>query len=68
MASRGKTMKLGVREKKKKGIRKNEENYVKKGGKGLKNASFWGYKLKKFNGGASDPPAPPANIFIGGKK
>ena len=33
--------KLGVREKNEKGERKKEENYIKKGEKGLKNASFW---------------------------
>ena len=38
MASREKKMKLGVREKNEKGERKKEENYIKKGGKGLKNA------------------------------
>ena len=32
---------LGVREKNGKRQRKKEENYIKKGGKGLKNASFW---------------------------
>ena len=36
----GKKIKLGVREKNEKGERKKEENYIKKGGKGLKNASF----------------------------
>ena len=36
----GKKMKLGVRKKMKKG-KKKEENYIKRGGKGLKNASFW---------------------------
>ena len=40
--------KIGVREKNEKGERKKEENYIKKWGKGLKNASFWGYKLKKI--------------------
>ena len=35
-------MKLGVSEKKnEKRKRKKEENYIKKGGKGLKIASFW---------------------------
>ena len=28
--------------------RKKEENYIKKGGKGLKNASFWAVNSKKF--------------------
>ena len=33
-------------------VRKKEENYIKKGGKGLKNASVWAQKLKKnFAGG-----------------
>ena len=36
MASRGKKMKLGVREKNEKGERKMEENYIKKGEKVLK--------------------------------
>ena len=37
----GKKMKLGVKKKNEKGERKKEENYIKKMGKGLKNASFW---------------------------
>ena len=45
----GKKIKLGVREKEE---RKQEENYIKKGGKGLKNASFW----------------PVANVFVMEKK
>ena len=45
MASRGK--KIGVREKNEKGERKNEENYIKIGEKGLK-CIFLGYKLKKI--------------------
>ena len=36
----GEKIKSGVREKKLKGERKKEENYTKKGGNGLKNASF----------------------------
>ena len=32
---------IGVREKNEKRERKKEGNYIKKGGKGLKNASFW---------------------------
>ena len=43
----GKKMKLGVRGKNEKGERKKEENYIKKGGKGLKNASFCNNKKKK---------------------
>ena len=38
-------MKLGVREKNEKGERKKEENYILKGGKGLKYASFWAINL-----------------------
>ena len=41
----------------KKGKEKKEENYIKKGGKGLKNVSFWAIISKKFRGGSSDPPA-----------
>ena len=37
----GEKMKLGVREKNEKGERKKEENYIKKGERGLKNASPW---------------------------
>ena len=33
--------KIGVRGKNEKGERKKEENYIKKGKKALKNASFW---------------------------
>ena len=33
------------------GKEKNEENYIKKGGKGLKNASFWAINSKKSRGG-----------------
>ena len=40
-------MKLGVREKNEKGERKKEENYIKKGGRGLKNASFWAIISKR---------------------
>ena len=43
---------LGVRENEK-GQRKKEENYIKKGGKGLKNASFLDYKLKIIPGNLS---------------
>ena len=34
-------------EKDEKGERKKEENYIKNGGKGLKNASFWAINSKK---------------------
>ena len=40
MVSWGKILKLGVREKNEKGESKKEENYIKKGEKVLKNASF----------------------------
>ena len=44
---RVKKMKLGVKRKKnEKGERKKEENYIKKGGKGLKNTSFWAINSK----------------------
>ena len=46
MASRGKKMKLGV-----KGERKKEENYIKKGERGLKNASPWAVIPKKISRG-----------------
>ena len=46
-------MKLGVREKNEKGERKKEENYIKKGVKGLKNA--WAINSK-----ISSAPPPPA--------
>ena len=53
----GEKMKLGVRENNEKRERKKEENYIKKGGKGLKNASFWVINSKIFSRGSSDPPA-----------
>ena len=31
-----------------------EENYIKKGEKGLKNASFWAINSKKFRGGGGN--------------
>ena len=46
-----------VREKNQKGQRKKEENYIKKGAKGLKNASFWAINF----------PPPAANLFVGKK-
>ena len=53
----GEKMKLGVRERKsEKGERKKEENYIKKGGKGLKNVSFWAIISKNFAGGGSSFP------------
>ena len=48
----------------KKGKEKKEENYIKRGGKGIKNASFWAINLKKkITGGSSDPPLQPPAIF-----
>ena len=44
-------MKLGVREKNEKGERKKEENYIKKGERGLKNASPWAIISNKFASG-----------------
>ena len=53
----GKKMKLGVREKNEKGERKKEENYIKKGERGLKNASPWAVISKKNSrGGLPTPP------------
>ena len=53
----GKKMKLGVREKNEKGERKKEENYIKKGERGLKNASPWAVISKKISrGGLPTPP------------
>jgi len=49
-------MKLGVREKNENGERKREENYIKKGERGLKNACFWAIISNKFRGEFSDPP------------
>ena len=43
----GEKMKLGVRGKNEKGERKKEENYIKKGERGLKNASPWAIISKK---------------------
>ena len=37
-----------------KGKRKKEENYIKKGEKGLKNASYWAINSKKFAGWSSE--------------
>ena len=46
--------------KKEKEKRKKEENYIRKGEKGLKDAPFWAINSKNFA-----PPA--ANLFVGGK-
>ena len=46
MASCGKKLKSGIRGKKEKGERKKEENYAKKGGKGLKTQKKF-FLLKK---------------------
>ena len=54
----------GVKEKMKKGKEKKEENYIKKGGKGLKNVSFWVINSKKFHGGVFLPPSPPRRRLI----
>ena len=56
MASWGKKMKLGVREKNEKGERKKEENYTKKGKRGLKNESFWAIISNHCAGGLPAPP------------
>ena len=50
MVSWGRNIKLGVRGKYEKGERKKEENCIKKGGKGLKNASFWAINSKNCLG------------------
>ena len=49
--------KLGVRGKNAKVERKKEENYIKKGEKGLKNA--WAINSKKIAGVSSNPPCTP---------
>ena len=57
MASRGKNEIRSKGKKMKKGKEKKEENYIKKGGKGLKNASFWAIiSKKKSRGGLPTPP------------
>ena len=64
---------LSAGEKNEKGERKKEENYIKKGEKGLKSASFWVINSKKFPRGFSDPPCrragvvPAAYLLAGGK-
>ena len=50
MVSWGKKIKLGVKGKNEKGERKKEENDMKKGEKGLKNAYFWAINSKKIAG------------------
>ena len=45
--------------------RKKEENHIEKGGKGLKNASFWAINSKNFAGGL--PPAR-RKLIVGKKK
>ena len=47
---------------------KREENYMKKGEKGLKNASFWVINSKNFRGGVFGFAPPAANLFVGEKK
>ena len=54
----------------KKGKEKKEENYIRKGEKGLKKASFWAINSKNFAGGSSDPPPLAGgrpNLFVEGK-
>ena len=58
-------------EKNEKRERKREENYMKKGEKGLKNASFWVINFKNFRGGVFQPPPaalPAANLSVGEKR
>ena len=49
---------------------KERKNKEKKGGKALKNASFWVINFKTFRGGSSDPPPapllhnPPTNFLV----
>ena len=50
MVSWGKKQKLGVKGKNEKRERKKEENYIKKGGKGLKKCIFLGYNSKNLSG------------------
>ena len=49
----------------KKGKEKKEENYIKKGGRGLKNASFRAIISKKIRGGVFRPPL---QTYLLGKK
>ena len=55
MASRGKN-KIRIKGKDEKGERKKEENYIKKGERGLKSASFCAIISTKFRGGVFRPP------------
>ena len=56
--SAGEKIKIRSQGKKmKKGKEKKEENYIKKGGKGLKNASIWAINSKKMGGGVNDQNA-----------
>ena len=69
MVSWGRNIKLGVRGKYEKGERKKEENYIKKGEKDLKNASFWAVISKNFTAGIyivhfDHFPLPPFLRFI----
>ena len=57
-----KTKNYELGEKNEKGERKKEENYIKKGEKGFKNASFWDINSKKIEsqkrgGGGNDQNA-----------
>ena len=52
-----------------KGKEKKEKNYIKKGEKGLKNASFWAINSKKNAGGVFRPPLyTPCKLICRGKK
>ena len=52
----GQTQQIGLMGKQKEKKEKNtEENYIKNGEKGLKNASFWVMNSIFFSGGSSDP-------------
>ena len=64
MASWGKI--LRVKEKNEKGEIKKEENYIIKGGKGLKNTTFGAINSKKIQGGGVIRP-PPLTNFSGTK-
>ena len=48
MVSWGKNKNYELGEKNEKGERRKEENYIKKGEKGHRNASFWAINSKKF--------------------
>ena len=53
MASWGKNKNQKLGEKNQKGERNKEENYIKKGEKGLKNAYFWAINSTKFGSGSA---------------